>query len=39
LIGFGDLSGNLERLYAVCVCRKTLNPDERETSVTTSRQR
>ena len=34
LIAFGDLSRNLERLYAVCVCRKTLNPEERETRVT-----
>jgi hypothetical protein len=28
LIASGDLSANLERLYPVCVCRKTLNPEE-----------
>ena len=28
LIAFGALSGNLERLYALCVCRKTLTLKE-----------
>jgi len=30
LIAFGGLSRNLERLYAVCVCCKTLTPKERD---------
>jgi len=29
LIAFGGLSRNLKRLYAVCVCCKTLAPEER----------
>ena len=29
---FRDLSGNLERLYAVCVYRKTLNPEQNSPS-------